>query len=82
MFHELEQKSPTTKINQIVQDIGKGLILLQTSQEGRMSKLWKDRNISYLDLKSILQKIGAQNINTAIKDQPSMGSLHLFHFTP
>jgi len=82
LFNDIKLQSSEARVQVIIGDINKAFIALQNSQEGRKSKLDKSRNISYINIKNILQKIQAKEISDAIQTKPSSFFLSLFHITP
>jgi len=82
MFHELQEISSEPTVIQLIQDIERNYIALQNSQEGRIRKLHRSRNIGYIGIKSVLEQLQIPDIRTAIKNKPGHFFLKLFHITP
>jgi len=81
-FEELGKKMlDSEKLNPIY-DIARCFIKLQDEQTGRLKKLSRNRNITYLSINDIIRKMQVHSIEEALTLHPIQFFINLFHLAP
>ena len=81
-FKDIANESNEEEMISLIVEISNSFQNLQKSQVGRMKKLSKDRNILYLTIERIIEKLEGRDILTTIHSHPIAFYLDLFHITP
>jgi len=82
LFAEMEKKTSSSEILDIIYEIEACFLNLQRKQIGRLLKMSNDRNILYIPINEIVKKMQENSVEDAIKSHPIKFFLNLFHMTP
>jgi len=81
-FAELESRSSPSENLKLMHEVEACFLQLQRNHVGRLLKLSNARNILYIPIHEIINKLQKNSVQDAIKSHPINFFLNLFHITP